>query len=78
MNFKTLLLTAPLLLTTVACGGDRIVTTINPLGGDEKVTVNCTEKTILEDDKYDSKWVTREDYPGFEGLFDMVMKEICN
>ena len=79
MNKLTkVLLSVPLLLTTVACGdvtaADRIVTGPHPLGGNVELTVNCTQNLILEDETY----VSRDEYPGFEQAHDLMVKEICS
>ena len=54
---------------------DRIVTTDNPFGGDKKVTANCTQNLILDDD---GEWKSRDDYPGWEKMFDIGVREVCN
>ena len=53
---------------------DRIVTDDNPYVDGEKITVNCTQNLLLED----GEWTSRDDYPGFEKLFDIGLREVCN
>ena len=76
MNKLTkVLISVPFLLGSVACGAeDRIVTGPNPVweNGPE-ISINCTQKTILED----GEWKSRDDYPGFENLTDLVIDNVC-
>ena len=74
---KTLLILPVIAFTTIGCGEakPRIVTDLNPLGGNDTITVNCDDNSILEDGGI---WVSRDRYPGFEKAHDIVVKEICN
>ncbi len=73
-NFTKVLLSVPLLLTTVACGADRIVKGPNPFVPSQSIEVNCTQKEIFEK----GEWKGRKDYPGFENFFDVIIRDVCN
>ena len=75
---KSLLILPIIAFTTIGCGESkpRIVTDLNPLGGNDTVTVNCDDNSVLD---Y-GIWVSRDDYryPGLDKIHDLVVKEICN
>jgi hypothetical protein len=71
---QTLLILPLVTLTTLGCEAKpNIVTGPNPIYGNGQVTVNCDDRTILED----GQWLSRVDYPGFERLHDLGVKSIC-
>ena len=71
---QTLLILPLVVVTTLGCESKpNIVTGPNPYGGDDQVTVNCDDRTLLDD----GQWLSRDDYPGWEEVHDLGVNSIC-